>query len=45
MRFLQAVVVQLLVSSAFASIDEVVRTVVRERVKRSRLAPQGNLGQ
>jgi hypothetical protein len=45
MRFLQAVVVQVLVSSAFSVVDESVRTLVRERVRRSRFVPQGNLGQ
>lgn len=44
MRFLQAVVVQVLVSSAFSICDESVRTLVRERIKRSRFVPQGNLG-
>lgn len=41
----KVVLVQVLVSSAFAAVDESVRTLIRERVKRSALCPQtGPLG-
>jgi len=42
----KVVLVQVLVSSAFAAVDESVRTLIRERVKRSSLCPGGsNIGQ
>jgi hypothetical protein len=44
-NLLKAIVLQVLVSSAFSAVDESVRTLIRERVKRSPLCPQGsNLG-
>lgn len=38
----KVVLVQVLVSSCFSAVDESVRTLIRERVKRSRLCPQGS---
>ena len=38
----RSILVQVLVASAFSIVDESVRTVVREKVKRTSLCPQGS---